>query len=327
LLAAYGLPSAESRLAAGSEMYRVFMFDAWMNSHVAVTVERSPGAPPTLTLHAPRPPERRDSAAEVVPPLSVPISADQWHDLRRRGSLFEKSMVPEQRPAEPGSIDICMGHGPAYFVESADAAAIEEQRLRRSERNHCEEGLAEPFAIEVALLAAEAIPACAVLDEALFNSLAVRLRACAGLSGDQVAAAHVYNLMRLLLADRRDRPSVDQLSFLFRGAEVGGPGAVSGADLGRDWLQAISGSKPTRFVVERIHGDDARHVTVDGWLRRRGDVGDDDARPGIEDARVQILWTMDELGDFRAQSLSIGRFEPRLDLCNASGAPARSLDC
>lgn len=326
LLAFYGLPTAESRLAAGSEMYRVFVFDAWMGHHVAITVERSPGSSPTLTLHAPPQPERRGAGSQTVPPVSVPMSVDAWYLVRRRGSLFERRMVPE--PVEPGVIRICGGHGPLYFVESTNPEPDAAQPLRRSGLGHCVEGLADAFGIEVALLAAEIIPSCAILDDTLFLFTAERLRACAIISGDRIAAAEVYNLLGPLLAEGRDRPSADRLASLFDAAEVGGSGVADGARPEQAWLQALAGETRTEFVVEEVHARDAGHVVVDGLLRRRHLLEDerDETRYRVEEAPVQLVWTR-SLSDFEIERLTIGAYEPAPDRCSGPSRTRRSADC
>jgi catechol 2,3-dioxygenase-like lactoylglutathione lyase family enzyme len=186
-------------------------------------------------------------------------------------------LVPE--PKEPGVISICAGHGPVYFVESTAPEADEEHRLRRSGLSSCQEGLAEPFAVEIALLAADVIPACAELDEQPFPAVAEQLRACATLSGDAVAAARVYNLMRPLLADRPDRPSAEQLKPLLELAQVDGAGAGAGLRPEQAWLQALAGEGRPEFVVERAHAPNADRVEVEGVIRRRHSLENDDDYP------------------------------------------------
>ena len=327
LLALYGLPTAESRLAAGSEMYRVFIFSGWMSHHVAITVERSPGSPPTLTLQAPPGVDPQGSGTLVMAPVSVPLAVESWYVVRRRSSFFHRTMVPE--PIEPGTIRICGGHGPIYFVESTDPEASEEHRLRRSGLGHCQEGLADPFALEVAILAADLIPACAVLDEEAFTFLADQLRACAILSGDALAGAEVYNLMRPLLAEERERPSADQLEALLGGAKIEGSG--SGEDLRPEqaWLAAFAGEERTNFVVERVHGRDAGHVVVDGILRRRHprETPDDPPRDRVEEAPVQLVWVRRWRSDFELERLAIGAYAPAPDRCSPSDHRRRAVDC
>jgi hypothetical protein len=327
LLALYGLPTAESRLAAGSAMYRVFIFDGWMNHHVAITVERSPGSPPTLTLQAPPGLDPQGSGRQVIAPLSVPLSVENWYAVRRLGSFFERTMVPQ--PIEPGTIRICSGHGPIYFVESTDPEAHEERRLRRSGLGACQEGLADSFAIEVALMAADLIPACAVLDEESFTFTPDHLRACATLSGDTLAAAEVYNLMRPLLADEHERPSADQLESLLGGAEIGGSGAGEGVRPEQAWLGAFAGEARTEFVVERVYARDAGHVIVDGILRRRHrlETPEDPPRYRVEEAPVQIVWVRAWRADFEIEGLTIRAYAPAPDRCNSSDRSRRAVDC
>lgn len=302
-------------------MYRVFIFDAWMKHHIAITVERSAGSSPILTLHAPPRPDRQGSQA--IAPLSVPIAIDNWYTVRRRASLFERLLVPE--PEEPGVIRICTGHGPLFFVESTDPEASQDRRLRRSGLGGCQGGLAEPFAIEVALLAAEVIPACAALDAKAFYFTAERLRACAILSGDGVAAAEVYNLMRPLLADEEDRPWVDQLEAFFKGVEVAGAGIPQSARPAQFWLQALTGDR-SYFLVERVHARNASHVLVEGVLRTRlpRTQGRDQER--TQEAPVQLEWE-DALSGLKIKRLTIGETQEAPDLCNSRDYRSRAVDC
>jgi hypothetical protein len=327
LLAFYGLPTAESRLAAGSEMYRVFIFDAWMRHHVAIIVERAPGSSPTLTLQAPPRPGRAGAAPEAVPGASVPIPIRSWYALRRRAAYFDRLMVPE--PVRPGDIHICAGHGPLYFVESTDPDSREDRRLRRSGLSDCQQGLAESFALEIALLAAEVIPACAALDEDPSSHVAERLRACAILSGDGAAAAEVYDLMRPLLAAERERPSAQQLASLFEGAQLGGPGSGTGAGPEQLWLQALAGGERAQFVVERVHAQSRDHAIVDGLLRRwhRLEREDDGPPFRVEEAPVQLLWTRAWGSDFEMARLTLGAYAPAPDRCNSTDRKRRAVDC
>lgn len=326
LLTHYGLPTAENRLAAGSQMYRVFIFDAWMKHFAAVTVERSPGLAPTLTLHAAPRPDRHGSGLQAIPPQSVPITIEDWYDVRRRGADFDRVMVPLPRDPEDGIL-FC-GHPPLYFVESSDPQAREDYRLRRSGLGGClTEGLAEPFAIELALLAADVLPACAALDDSLFYFTAELLRACSIFSGDVLAAAQVYNLMRPLLARERDRPSADRLEDLFRDAEFGGAGPGDGAaPAAQAWLRALGGEEPSYFLVERVHAQGADHVIVDGVLRRRisSNIGREQDR--TKEAPVKLEWTR-EFGELKIKRLTIGAYEAGPDLCNSRDPRRRAVDC
>lgn len=326
LLALYGLPTAESRLAAASEMYRVFIFDAWMRHHVAITVERGPDSPPTLTLYAPPRPDPQGAGPQVVPPVSVPMTLDDWYAVRRIGNLFYRQLVPE--PDEPGVIRICGGHGPLYFVESSEPAASGDGRVRRSGLTYCAEGLAEAFGIELALLAARLIPSCAALDETAFFFTAERLRACAILSGDRLAAAEVYNLMRPLLR-HRERPNADHLESLFRNAEVRGSAAGEGVAPHQRWLQALAGEERAAFVVERVHAASAGHAVVEGVLRRRfRPQNEQESRQRrTEEAAVQLVWSSDLSSDFRLRSLTIGDYRPAGDRCTSSDRTRRAADC
>jgi hypothetical protein len=330
LLAHYGLPSAESRLAAGSQMYRVFIFDAWMKHWGVITVERSPGSAPTLTLHAAPRPNRQGSGSQQFPPQTVPITIANWSDVQRRGANFDRLMVAlKLAPLGPGDIRVCGGHGPLYFVESGDPEAGEEGGVRRSGlSDSCwGGGLAEPFAIEVALLAAEVLPACAALDESLFHWTAQLLRACSIFSGDGLAAAEVYNLMRPLLAEERDRPSADRLEQLFREAEFGGTGAGEGAGpAAQAWLQALAGEGRSYFLVERVHAENANHVLVEGILRRRIRSQSDRDGDRTEEAPVQLEWG-NGLAGFEVKRVTIGAYEQGPDLCNARDHRRRAVDC
>jgi hypothetical protein len=259
--------------------------------------------------------------------VSVPLAIDKWYFVRRVGRSFERTMVPELK--EPGVISICAGHGPVYFVESTVPEADEEHRLRRSGLSSCQEGLAEPFAVEVALLAADVIPACAELDEQPFPAVAEQLRACATLSGDAVAAARVHNLMRPLLADRPDRPSAEQLKPLLELAQVDGAGAGAGLRPEQAWLQALAGEGRPEFVVERAHAPNADRVEVEGVIRRRHSLENDDDYPRdrVEEAMVQLVWIRNTRSDFELERMTIGAFGPAEDRCHVPGRTARSADC
>jgi hypothetical protein len=195
----------------------------------------------------------------------------------------------------------------------------------------CQDGLAEPFALEIALLATEVIPACAALDEDAFHFFAERLRACTILSGDAVAAAKVYILMRPLLAEERDRPPTDQLASFFEGAEIGGGQAGAGASVSAEqaWLQAIAGDGRTEFVVERVHAPSAGHAVVDGLLRRRHLLGieEDYPRFRVEEAAVKLVWASDRSSNFAIERLTVGAYRPVPDRCHPPSPSSRAVDC
>jgi hypothetical protein len=239
-------------------------------------------------------------------------------------------MAPRPRRREPGSIFICSDHGPLYFVETADPEASKDLRLRRSGLGFCDEGLAAPFAQEIGLLAVEAIPACTELDGDAFRYTADLLRACAILSGDSVAAAQVYNLMRPLLVLEGDRPPTDQLQSLFNGAQIAGPGAGAGVGPEQAWLQALDGEDGARFVVERVHALRQDHAVVHGLLRRRhlaeSDV-DDGSPDRVEEATVQMEWTRERRSDFKLARLTLGAYAPAPDRCRSRDGKGRTVDC
>lgn len=329
LLALYDLPTIESRQAEGSDLYRVFISDAWRRHHVAITVEYGSGSDPTLTLHAPMRPARPGAPAEAIPAYAVPISLRDWYRVGRLGRLFHRTLVPE--PVDPDVILVCTGHGPTYRVESADGGQGDEGRgVRRSDRHLCsQEGLAEPFGIELTLLARELLPACAALDEDAFRFTAELLRACAILSGDRLAAAEAYNHMRLLLVRDWEPPSLDQLDDLLGRANVDVPDRAQGMSPAQAWLQALTGEGDSELVVERVHAGTSNDIRVDGLFRRRVRTGRDDEPFRVQEATVQLHWIRNEFHDLELSRLTIGAYQPVPDRCYAGGSPrlARTADC
>lgn len=248
----FGLPTAESRAAAGEEIRRALFVGPWNNPIVAVEYRRAPGHDPSVAIYGGR--EAREGEDGIVS-ASVPLA--EWDRLGAAGRFFDRALAPE--PAEPdGPIMVC-ADGETILVETTDPAAwAPAQRLRRRLAGSCPDNLASAYASALAAAAVRLLPGCAGLAPRGPGNAPTLLRDCLSLAGDRMAAAEVHN----------------RLADLRRAAEQDRPADLFARDLVVDWngtpipARQASIAWLYHFYPHRLFGENGRRVRVEGALAR-----------------------------------------------------------
>jgi hypothetical protein len=308
-LAAFGLPDAESRRAAGTQMRRVMMFGRSQEPVIAVEFRRVPGRAPEVALYGP-PAEGAQGVAE--PAYAAAIAPAEWERIGTAGAFFDRALVtPPPEPSPDAAISVC-ADGWLDIVETTDPdASSRRARLRVRVEDTCQHGLAGAYARELAEAAARLLPACAALPAEL-GFAPMRLAACAKLAGERMSAAEAYGAMlRLRDGDEPDRvrsafASDARLTWLDEPAE--GPGRAA-----ESWARHLREPQAS-FFPDRLTGESARRVRVEGHLER-----------WKEEAGDSVLWTAPVAmiverspndGVFRVTQAGVGAFARARHFCD-----------
>lgn len=233
MLGLYGLESAERLADRNVALFRAMIVDGYGNDTVAVSFIREPGRSPYVDVRAPslKPDEEQL--------LRSPVSFEVWETVRAASSNFDRLLASELRP-EGDSRTICL-HGWVAVAEVVDPSnpyvstvtSIEEgQRksrteivrstasVRRDTESACANGLAMPFAFELAGIARKQIGECSALDIDDFRNSATLLALCHRLRGDRHAAAEAHQTIKKLEAGLRSNAEKFDRNFVSMDEEV-----------------------------------------------------------------------------------------------------------
>ncbi|MBV9881387.1 MAG: hypothetical protein JO276_00085 [Sphingomonadaceae bacterium] len=248
----FGLPTAESRAAAGEEIRRALFTGPWGNPIVAVEYRRAPDHDPSVAIYGDR---AARAGEDGIVAASVPLA--EWERLGAAGRFFDRALAPD--PAEAGGPILVCADGEGILVETTDPAAwAPAQRLRRHLGGSCPEDLASTYAYALADAAVRLLPGCAGLAPRGPGNAPTLLRDCLTLAGDRMAAAEVHN----------------RLADLRRAAEQDRPADLFARDLVVDWngtpipARQASVAWLYHFYPRRLFGETGHRVRVEGALAR-----------------------------------------------------------
>ncbi len=224
----YGIESVEELAEAGSEVYRAMFVDGYGNDVVAVSFVREPGKSPYVDVRAP------SLKPDNEQPLRTIISPERWSTVSDHSPSFDQKLAYEvARTGEPATM--CL-HGWVVVVESAEAISphvstrvdfdeegkeVSEAQIvrtaptiRRDTESACANGLAVPYAFDLAKEAKEALVECANLKIDNFRNATNFLAACHRLRGDRQTAARALSTIEKLQAFRSEE-DIEDNSLLF----------------------------------------------------------------------------------------------------------------
>ena len=309
---AYGIEDAQTLIDTGTSVRRAMFVDGYGRDVAVVQFLGAPGETPRVEVRTPGAAEGGEPA-----PLLAPISRTLWNEVRARSRHFDQQLareVMDEDEAEAGPdapFTFCL-HGWVVVVEAVDAAHVSPTEgagtgsaarnrdpalpveptilpgsVRSDVEGACANGLAVPFAFELAELALAALPQCSTLNPDHFRTTASLLATCQRLEGDRHVAGEAHSLSeRLQQALVSDNP--EELQRLFVG---------------------LRGARANLFRAALGDGDlylDPPHGTSDDRATIRGRVvyhADDDGGQD-EEARIalQLLRQFDE---FRIDTFTI----------------------
>jgi hypothetical protein len=262
-LAAFGLPDAESRRAAGTQMRRVMTFGRVVQPVVAIEFRRAPGRAPEVAIYGPVA-EGAQGLAE--PAYAAAIAPAEWERIRTSRVFFDRTLAPIPAEPQPGNVINVCGDGWLDIVETAEPnARSPRSRLSVRVEDTCQHGLANAYARELAEAAARLLPACAALP-AEIRFAPTRLAACAKLAGDRMTAAEAYGAM-LALRDGEEAEPIrsafaPDAGLTWADAPGEGPGRAA-----ESWARHLREAQAS-FFPDRLTGESANRVRVEGHLER-----------------------------------------------------------
>jgi hypothetical protein len=285
----FGLPTAQSRHAAGDRVLRVMRHGHW-RALVAVEFRRASGREPEVAVFLPR--RRLLPAPEPAITATIPLA--EWERLTEASRYFHRALVPV--PAEPridGAIVICT-HAGLNIVETVDPSAeTRGAQLRQRASDTCDDDLANVYAEQLFEAAGRLIPACAALR---LPAGAHQVADCGTLAGDRMAAAVAHNELQAFLYDPR------KLSEIFTTeARLDREGRVTdGPTVDSAWSAIVSGDGRGSLILLKVQGEDDQRVRVSGVLQKS-------VQTAVRTTRS--LWAPVELDLVRNPGM--GRFEVR----------------
>lgn len=249
---ASGLDSVENEAAAGVELYRAFFLEGGGRLPV-VSFVRRPG---------------QNSSVEVTAydgrKMTAQVSSAVWEQVRTQALLADKALAPLGTPDD----DICM-EGGAVLAEIGEPAwgARQPAAIRSRAQSSCAQDNTVQFARSVALLAAETLPACAVIDANRWGDGGIRrLRACFQLSGDQVAAAEVMNRFQGVPSGdaKSSKISWFDLTGVEDGTQLSWNGRTFGARAPENLIDQITAHPNMQMSLITLRGISSREVEAAG---------------------------------------------------------------
>lgn len=298
-----GVASIEDEAASRAIVYRAFFVDGYGRDMPAVSIERRPGQSPEVVIYG------RDGRS-----THAPVSTEAWERVRREARFADRVFEPVE-PTSPG-VGICL-HSWVQTVEIANSPRerFADEPVRRRTEDACGGGVTTRFAFLLAETAAAEIPWCERLDADHERNSVTQLETCLMLSGDQMAAAELYNerladarWMRsdeMDIGDVRAHLGVNTPHTLTWGDEVISARQWSDRNVA-DFLLARFRDHPSlHFWPTGIEGVDARRVRVTGVAEA---YTSDDVRTVADYAQVW-LWNESSLSWGLAE-WTVGAFEP-----------------
>jgi hypothetical protein len=197
----YGIEDARKLMETGTTVRRAMLVDGYGNDVIAISFLRRPGTTPILEVRVPC-----HGESDCPAPLVATISQEVWERALSQSRDFDQKLVREIPKKDTDKKDeehiiLCL-HGWFAVVEAADAPKTNQNmargQLRADAEGSCAEGLAFPYAFELAKLAHQNLPECSTLKIEWFRNSAMLLSSCAYLKGDRHAAGEAYAIVNQL---------------------------------------------------------------------------------------------------------------------------------
>lgn len=299
----YGLADVESLAQQGVTLRRAMFVDGYGNDVVAVTFGREPGRPPMVEIETPH---REDAPGPQA--LSAAISREVWDRVLTASQNFDRRLEDEWSPRQAdrnGELRICL-HGWFVVAEAADAQRmsqnivgqhVERGRARRDAEGACADGMAVPFAFELAKMALASLPECGSLDAGEFRNEPVILATCHRLGGDRLAAGDAMRLVNKLSGNNSRMPQGREFGWLF---------AESAKALEEPFRAAVTHGNAALYF-DPPYATDVDHATAQGQIVFWGEGGADGEDDEQADIRLQLVR---QLGEFVIQSYEISERRP-----------------
>lgn len=288
-------------------MRRAFYVDGYDNDVVAISYVRSRGREPIVSVHRPR------LNGQVPEPLVASVPDDAWSAILRRSWFFDRTLEPLPH-VDTGRVSLCL-HPWVWTVEATDPPEVtaDAQGVRRRTHNGCDDGLAGPYANELAISAVSLLSYCRSLDSRHYRNDAVLLADCFTLRGDRNAAAAVRNrVSEFTRASALAPPSGPQALFA-PDAEI----RLAGERLGSEspeqvWIDLVWGdmSNAAFLSVDSVTGESSARAIVNGRLTRLWPrtPADRTSSSRHEVARVEMTWVK-RWDEFYVERVIVGAFE------------------
>lgn len=291
--AIYGIEPIEEMARGKAHVLRAFFVDGYGQDSGLITAVRAPGAEPRIEVSRRRP----DGQGGVAqPPMAAPLALATWQRLVAEARYVERLFAAE--PTGPNAWpNICL-HAWMVTVEVADP----DGKVRRRTQDSCDDGLAVPFAFELARSAVAEMPACGLIADSTTRNDVTRLAACAGFSGDRTAAAEAWNWLDASpLGGRTDPGKEQRLRYAFRQrtrlAWEGRPPVQTDVAAAQLWLE----ERVRRFWPAELIGEAAMRVRVKGRLA----LTDPDGAPSRPWPSATMVLTRSAGSDFAVESIEV----------------------
>lgn len=304
----FGLPTAESRAAAGDRIRRAMIFDRNWSPVVAIEFRRAAGTEPTVAIY---PPRAEGAAGPAEPAYAAAVPLAEWERIGEAGRNFDRALAPVPPDLPPGTILMCADAW-LDIVETTDPEAEGPRgRLRRRAEDTCAHGLANAYARALADAAVRLLPACGGIEG--WGDFSPRiLSVCAMLGGDRMAAAEVYGRLK----DLREARDADSLRYYFAqsatldwaGERIAGAPAIAEA-----WIRRTSADPPSSFFPHRLVGENAGRVRVEGVLEHWIDAPGHDSALWV--APVSLVLVRSPARTFDITEAHVGDFAPARHYC------------
>lgn len=304
----FGVQPIEELQAAGAQVRRAFYVDGYGRDMVAIAFVRAPGRDPMLFVHYPR-------EGDILPtPATALVPASTWERVLSGSAHFDRALVSEPPASDPDVFTVCL-HSWVYSVEAVDPAVGRAgPKLRREVEDSCQDGLAAPYAGELAELALPLLPYCAALDPEQHRNTVSLLKACRLLNGDRMAAAEAFNLLsELRYIDQGERAVLNQVFgqsvvLDWAGEQISG-GMSATADA---WYRRVTEGERTSLYIDSVTGVRADQVRAEGQLVKYVDGSNDERVQMVAPVTFQLEDSRDGLG-LRLSRATVGAFRQSSD--------------
>lgn len=295
--AVFAAAPVEKLAAEGTQLIRAFFVNGYGRDEALIAFIRPSGGDPEAVVTFPS----ADSSGRKA--LRAPVPAAIWDRLFVRARYFDRDLVP--LPADKDQISMCL-HSWVVTVEAATPAGTQ-GGIRRKTQDACGDGMAVPLAFEMADIAVELFPACALLNAEQHRNAVTRLGACALLEGDRIAAALAMNQYESNWFANPNPGMGMSIAYLFYDqAEIDWPGepVVRGSTAAASaWVERM---QKRHFWMSRVVGETPDRVRIEGMLQ---DMSSDEPG-GTRRAKAVQIWTRENGFGFRLRSLKVEAFEP-----------------
>lgn len=285
---------------------RAIFFTDYRRDQPVVEFRHDPGSSPRVIVSF-------DRLERGVTRLETSVPREVWDQVLSEGRYFDRTLG-EAPPIfdDDGEelVSVCF-HARHAWVQAYDS----DHRAREAGGDTCDDSLAVDYAYRLAELAADLLPACAVLETANYGPSINRLSSCFALEGDTLTAAELMNDLESTPFFYPDLQNREEILWMF----------VPGRDLRFEWAgQSLDGrDAATDWWIEQVGAAGAGVYEIshtgETWdqVRSRGVFlrpGDPDACPygPASQAPIEIEWRRS--GDsWEIRSLVVGAFSPLPD--------------